>query len=110
MPCFQFTSSIFCVCVLLDSYLCAAFKVCPAGWFKTATSRSCLKLIHTPENWTGARTKCQAENADLVIKLDKEKQNFILANNRFIHVWIGLNDRRQEGTFNWLDDTQKVRM
>ncbi|KAK3732791.1 hypothetical protein RRG08_049947 [Elysia crispata] len=82
-------------------------KVCPAGWFTTATSRLCLKLIHTPENWTDARIKCQAENADLVIKIDQEKQNFMFANSSRLLVWIGLNDRRQEGTFNWLDDTQK---
>ena len=62
-------------------------KVCPAGWFTTATSRLCLKLIHTPENWTDARIKCQAENADLVIKIDQEKQNFMFGNFS-IHVNI----------------------
>ncbi|KAK3786895.1 hypothetical protein RRG08_051697 [Elysia crispata] len=106
--CFQFATSIFCACLLLDSCLCATLKVCPAGWFTTATSRLCLKLIHTPENWTDARIKCQAENADLVIKIDQEKQNFMFANSSRLLVWIGLNDRRQEGTFNWLDDTQKA--
>ncbi|KAK3759677.1 hypothetical protein RRG08_025123 [Elysia crispata] len=86
-------------------------QLCPPMWRASKTSRSCVKLFLSKKSWRDARKACQAHGADLLINYNQEKEKLIYEEKdtlSYITCWIGLNDRTQEGDFNWLDNRQKV--
>ncbi|KAK3799405.1 hypothetical protein RRG08_047633 [Elysia crispata] len=63
------------------------------------------------KQWDSARRYCQYQRADLLINYNQENEKLIYEEKDTlldIDCWIGLNDRKQEGDFNWLDNRQKI--
>ncbi|KAK3800516.1 hypothetical protein RRG08_048722 [Elysia crispata] len=64
-------------------------------------------MYHEKKSWRDARKTCQAVNGDLVINVDRKKLKVIEEERKKYtpaKVWIGLNDRKSEGGFRWLDE------
>ncbi|XP_053408178.1 uncharacterized protein LOC123560994 isoform X2 [Mercenaria mercenaria] len=79
---------------------------CPEGY--TLNGIKCYRRNpDDPVDWYSAREKCANEGADLVTIQSEEDQQYL---SSFIQseTWIGLNDRRKEGSFKWLDATAEV--
>nr|XP_022296221.1 low affinity immunoglobulin epsilon Fc receptor-like [Crassostrea virginica] len=55
------------------------------------------------ETWDAARTVCQRYSGDLVSITSHSIQTFLQSECNSGVYWIGLNDKRTEGTFVWLD-------
>ncbi|KAK3773191.1 hypothetical protein RRG08_022945 [Elysia crispata] len=86
-------------------------QLCPPGWRPSLTSRSCVKVFLELKPWDSARRYCQYQRADLLINYNQENKKLIYEEKDTlldIDCWIGLNDRKQEGDFNWLDNRQKI--
>ena len=71
---------------------------------------SCYQFnVHTAHHatWESAETACTTfQGAELVSVLDAKEQNYILKElkgMKITQVWLGLNDRSKEGTFQWSD-------
>ncbi|KAL5011088.1 hypothetical protein ScPMuIL_013393 [Solemya velum] len=79
---------------------------CPRGWRKFRTS--CYQVNNPTKNWLDARKACQAQGADLARVADSRAQSVISGWVRNKFVWIGLNDRHNESTWVWLDDTKAI--
>ncbi|KAK3764588.1 hypothetical protein RRG08_000380 [Elysia crispata] len=94
-----------------DFYFSIGLNFCSSGWLQSPTSYSCIKFYHEKKSWGDARNTCQAVNGNLIINLDDKKENLIAA-QRKRHTdeefWIGLNDRKNEDHFKWLDGTQMI--
>ena len=72
-------------------------------------SGSCYKLFTQPLAWSTAKESCQALGAALV-KIDSSVENDFISNNFLTYspatkYWIGLNDLRNEGQFEWSDES-----
>ncbi|XP_053408183.1 uncharacterized protein LOC123559963 [Mercenaria mercenaria] len=79
---------------------------CPEGY--TLNGIKCYRWNpDDPVDWYSAREKCADEGADLVTIQSEEEQQYL---SSFIQseTWIGLNDRRKEGLFSWLDTSAEV--
>ena len=79
---------------------------CPCGW-KTYRG-SCYKFdTSSKKSWDDARSACLAMTSDLVSIGNYYEQVFIVSETRKYgrgqHFWIGLNDKRVEGIFEWSD-------
>ncbi|KAK3753965.1 hypothetical protein RRG08_006345 [Elysia crispata] len=100
---------IYGVYLLLDFSLCITMtELCPFEWRPSLTSRSCIKLFWKQKPWKDARKICQTHGGDLLTNYDKEKRDVVYGRKHKGRFWIGLNDRRKEGNFEWLDDNQTI--
>ncbi|XP_076004152.1 macrophage mannose receptor 1b isoform X2 [Genypterus blacodes] len=66
----------------------------------------CFHLHRTPKTWTDAQLECRKEGGDLVSIRNVEDQGFVISQLGYAssdELWIGLNDRRTEGLFDWSD-------
>ncbi|KAK3732795.1 hypothetical protein RRG08_065036, partial [Elysia crispata] len=97
---------------LSASHVLHCLNFCSSGWLQSPTSYSCIKLYSEQKSWFDARSTCQAVNGDLMIKIDDMKQNLIEDQRQSLRlkeeIWFGLNDRKNEGHYNWLDGTQTI--
>ena len=59
----------------------------------------CYKLYEDPLTWDAADRKCKEEGARLTSIHDEEENEFI--STMGITVWIGGNDKNQEGIWSW---------
>ncbi|XP_039456320.1 C-type lectin domain family 17, member A-like isoform X2 [Oreochromis aureus] len=66
-------------------------------------NHSCYLLSESFGSWDAARRDCRGREADLVVINSPEEQN--LLSKITTEVWIGLNDKEQEGTWKWVDGT-----
>ncbi|KAK3765306.1 hypothetical protein RRG08_027312 [Elysia crispata] len=96
------------LCLFTVPVTCTDLALCPSGWLTSLTSRSCILPYKKFKSWDEARVWCKADAGDLLIKVDKEKLNLLYENHIRGAFWIGLNDKRQEGKFIWLDDKQTI--
>ncbi|XP_043228976.1 macrophage mannose receptor 1-like [Amphibalanus amphitrite] len=75
---------------------------CKEGWVKQ--KNRCYKPIKCPLRWLDARERCQrmAPMADLAT-INSSSENDFLVNmmSNKMPFWIGLNDREQEGEYQW---------
>ncbi|XP_035770269.1 CD209 antigen-like protein A [Neolamprologus brichardi] len=71
------------------------------GWSKF--NHNCYYLSEISDSWNAARMDCRARGGDLVVIDSPEEQNFL--STITTDVWIGLNDKEQEGTWKWVDGT-----
>uniref|UniRef100_I3KV81 C-type lectin domain-containing protein n=1 Tax=Oreochromis niloticus TaxID=8128 RepID=I3KV81_ORENI len=77
-------------------------NTCPVGW--RSFNHSCYLLSKSFGSWDAARRDCRDRGADLLVINSPEEQNF-LSTITTEGVWIGLNDKEQEGTWKWVDGT-----
>uniref|UniRef100_A0A7M5WWI0 Uncharacterized protein n=1 Tax=Clytia hemisphaerica TaxID=252671 RepID=A0A7M5WWI0_9CNID len=84
---------------------------CPQGWFLRCGK--CYLYVDEKRQWNDAQYNCKQRGANLVT-VDEEATNAFLA--RYISFksgdtrtsWIGLNDRAEEGKFEWVDGTRPL--
>ena len=80
-----------------------SFSACPNGW--TPNGASCYKFeTSRQQSWDNARSACLAMSADLVSIGNAQEQAFIVSEARKHdedQFWIGFNDKRVEGKFEW---------
>ncbi|BFZ06471.1 hypothetical protein BsWGS_09509 [Bradybaena similaris] len=89
-------------------------QTCPAGW--KAYGNNCYKMLGTSQGyqltWSGAQSSCsdQATGGSLVTISDSATQTWLLQNilssyPTIYNIWIGLNDRDNEGGYVWADNS-----
>uniref|UniRef100_A0A668A4W8 C-type lectin domain-containing protein n=1 Tax=Myripristis murdjan TaxID=586833 RepID=A0A668A4W8_9TELE len=98
---FQFCFIVLLYCMIFFMSLYVSEKTCPAGW--RMFSCVCYFVSTESKPWEQARLDCRDRGADLVIIDSPEEQTFISSHKT--SVWIGLNDRDNEGTWKWTDGT-----
>uniref|UniRef100_A0A3B5AZ46 Macrophage mannose receptor 1-like n=1 Tax=Stegastes partitus TaxID=144197 RepID=A0A3B5AZ46_9TELE len=66
----------------------------------------CFHLDRTKKTWSDAQKQCRDEGGNLVSIRNVEDQSFVISQLGFAstdELWIGLNDRKTEGLFDWTD-------
>uniref|UniRef100_A0A8C6L8C7 Mannose receptor, C type 1b n=1 Tax=Nothobranchius furzeri TaxID=105023 RepID=A0A8C6L8C7_NOTFU len=66
----------------------------------------CFHLQRTTQTWPDAQRECRKDGGDLVTINNVEDQSFVISQLGYAsgdELWIGLNDRRTEGLFDWSD-------
>ncbi|KAF1383676.1 hypothetical protein PFLUV_G00134320 [Perca fluviatilis] len=66
----------------------------------------CFHLNRTQKTWSDAQRECRNEGGDLVSIRNVEDQSFVISQLGYTstdELWIGLNDRKMEGLFDWTD-------
>uniref|UniRef100_UPI003AAF93A9 macrophage mannose receptor 1-like n=1 Tax=Centroberyx gerrardi TaxID=166262 RepID=UPI003AAF93A9 len=66
----------------------------------------CFHLQRAQKTWTDAQTECRKEGGDLASIHNVEDQSFVISQLGYAtsdELWIGLNDRKTEGLFDWGD-------
>ncbi|XP_063787578.1 hepatic lectin-like isoform X4 [Pseudophryne corroboree] len=66
---------------------------------------SCYYFSYIKSNWMKARAMCIGRDSDLTVITSEAEQNFVSAKTKNIPFWIGLNDIKEEGKWEWLDGT-----
>ena len=85
-----------------------SFAGCPCDW---ATYRgSCYKFeTSSRKSWDSARSACLGMSSDLVSITNVQEQGFITSITRKYggeRFWLGFNDKRVEGKFEWSDGSR----
>lgn len=75
-------------------------KTCPVGW--RMFSHACYFFSNESGSWDKGREDCRDRGADLVV-VDSHEEKIFLSRLTKKTVWIGLNDRDEEGTWKWVD-------
>uniref|UniRef100_A0AAQ6IGE7 Mannose receptor, C type 1b n=1 Tax=Anabas testudineus TaxID=64144 RepID=A0AAQ6IGE7_ANATE len=84
-------------------------RFCPSPWIPY--NGHCFYLIRTSKTWSDAQKACRKEHGDLVSIRNVEDQSFVISQLGYgpsDELWIGLNDRKTEGLFDWSDQTTTV--
>ncbi|XP_074544941.1 macrophage mannose receptor 1-like [Halichoeres trimaculatus] len=66
----------------------------------------CFYLNRTEKTWSDAQRDCRSRGGDLVTVRNVEDQSFVISQLGYTstdELWIGLNDRKTEGLFEWSD-------
>ncbi|XP_076601189.1 macrophage mannose receptor 1-like [Chaetodon auriga] len=66
----------------------------------------CFYLNRTQKTWSDAKKACRKEGGDLVSIRNVEDQSFVISQLGYAstdELWIGLNDKKTEGLFDWTD-------
>ncbi|XP_039672406.1 macrophage mannose receptor 1-like [Perca fluviatilis] len=66
----------------------------------------CFHLQRTQKTWSDAKKACRKEGGDLVSIRNVEDQSFVISQLGYAstdELWIGLNDKKTEGLFDWSD-------
>ncbi|TMS09857.1 Macrophage mannose receptor 1 [Larimichthys crocea] len=77
---------------------------CPSPWIPY--NGHCFHLQRVAKTWSGAQIECRKEGGDLVSIRNAEDQGFVISQLGYAstdELWIGLNDIRTEGLFDWSD-------
>ena len=63
--------------------------------------------VSTPINWLDAQSSCAIWGGDLTSITTERENNYLntIITSSLSNCWIGLNDRDEEGTYTWIDDT-----
>ncbi|KAI4809335.1 hypothetical protein KUCAC02_018227, partial [Chaenocephalus aceratus] len=77
---------------------------CSAPWIPY--NGHCFNLNRTQKTWPDAQRDCRFEGGDLATIRNVEDQSFVISQLGYKstdELWIGLNDRKTEGQFDWID-------
>ncbi|XP_075907454.1 CD209 antigen-like protein B [Nelusetta ayraudi] len=74
---------------------------CPRGWLLFASR--CYYVSSQRTNWADSRRDCRRRGSDLVIIETRLEQAFLTG--FAAAAWVGMTDRRREGTWVWVDGT-----
>ncbi|XP_035696426.1 low affinity immunoglobulin epsilon Fc receptor-like [Branchiostoma floridae] len=94
---------------LTEKTCCNKTLTCPSGYERFCEKPDmCYKFSTDEKNYADARSACKAAGGHLAMPKDKATSEFLakqvpLINNKQKHIWIGLTDQVQEGTFVWDD-------
>uniref|UniRef100_A0A3Q2ZE58 C-type lectin domain-containing protein n=1 Tax=Kryptolebias marmoratus TaxID=37003 RepID=A0A3Q2ZE58_KRYMA len=95
-------SGRFTLCFMSDTiFFCVDMGFCSAPWIPY--NGHCFHLYRTDKTWADARSACRKEGGDLASIRNLEDQSFVIAQLGYDEVWIGLNDKKTEGLFDWTD-------
>ncbi|XP_068964635.1 CD209 antigen isoform X2 [Petaurus breviceps papuanus] len=88
----------------LNKTLSTLCHPCPCNW--KFYKDSCYYFSLSRKPWEAAREDCEADDSKLVIISSSEEQNYLKqkanSNQRW---WVGLSDKKKEGTWHWVDGT-----
>ncbi|XP_066295830.1 C-type Lectin CRL-like isoform X2 [Branchiostoma lanceolatum] len=82
---------------------CKMASSCPDRY--TTWRGICYKVFNTLKTFSGAAAACREDGGTLAMPRDAETNAFLIslsANGR-VNFWFGLHDRREEGSFEWVD-------
>uniref|UniRef100_A0A3Q4H2H0 C-type lectin domain-containing protein n=1 Tax=Neolamprologus brichardi TaxID=32507 RepID=A0A3Q4H2H0_NEOBR len=87
----------------LTNVSCFEQGFCSAPWIPY--NGHCFHLQRNAQTWSGAQKACRAEGGDLATIRNVEDQSFVISHTiqTMPLLWIGLNDIRTEGLFDWSD-------
>ncbi|RUS84408.1 hypothetical protein EGW08_007792 [Elysia chlorotica] len=108
---YNYVSWIYCL-LLTDVFLGVGSK-CPNEWTYYSGSKSCMRVFEKGKTWDDARVQCRKYGGDLVINAYGEKTKKIseLGQGTLQKTfWVGLNDKKVEGLFEWVDGTPLIVM
>ncbi|XP_035689274.1 alpha-N-acetylgalactosamine-specific lectin-like isoform X2 [Branchiostoma floridae] len=78
---------------------------CPTGY--TEFRGICYKAFYTEKTFSDAAAACREDGGTLAIPRDAETNAFLISLHNAVsysgHFWFGLHDRREEGSFEWVD-------
>ncbi|KAM3604133.1 uncharacterized protein V6R79_006931 [Siganus canaliculatus] len=77
---------------------------CPAPWIPY--NGHCFHLQRAAKTWSDAQKECRKEEGDLASIHNVEDQSFVISQLGYAsndELWIGLNDKKTEGLFDWSD-------
>jgi hypothetical protein len=76
---------------------------CTGGDAQTEHDGHCYFYVATPFEWSAARLFCQTQGAHLVTYASQDENNAVRGRLPITSdLWIGLDDRDDEGTFEWV--------
>ncbi|XP_065434277.1 C-type lectin domain family 4 member A-like [Chrysemys picta bellii] len=78
-------------------------SLCPNQWI--SNQGRCYNFSLDKLSWDASRSRCQKEQADLVVINDLEEQAFLSKRHGQSVYWIGLTDVAQENSWKWVDGT-----
>ncbi|KAK3759104.1 hypothetical protein RRG08_040658 [Elysia crispata] len=81
-------------------------------WSFNPASGTMMRASQDKKTWVDARAVCQTEGGELAEIQDPHTNAFVadlISSNGGGPHWIGLNDRREENRFVWLDKNEEVR-
>uniref|UniRef100_A0A3B4A4A9 Mannose receptor, C type 1b n=1 Tax=Periophthalmus magnuspinnatus TaxID=409849 RepID=A0A3B4A4A9_9GOBI len=79
---------------------------CASPWIPY--SGHCFHLHREAKTWSDAVKDCRKEGGDLISIRHVEDQSFVISQLGYAatdELWIGLNDQRTEGLFEWIDQS-----
>ncbi|XP_023191646.1 macrophage mannose receptor 1-like [Xiphophorus maculatus] len=79
---------------------------CSAPW--VPYNGHCFRLYQNAQSWSGAQTACRKDGGDLASIRNMEDNSFVTSELGYAstdELWIGLNDIKTEGLFDWTDHT-----
>ncbi|KAJ3605426.1 hypothetical protein NHX12_027473 [Muraenolepis orangiensis] len=76
---------------------------CPAGWLRF--NHKCFLFKDQKEDWSSARSWCEAQGAGLAVIDDQYENDFVSSYLKDLEgpAWIGMSDRRAEDQYVWVD-------
>uniref|UniRef100_A0A8C5CCB1 Mannose receptor, C type 1b n=1 Tax=Gadus morhua TaxID=8049 RepID=A0A8C5CCB1_GADMO len=77
---------------------------CPSPWIPY--NGHCFYLNRTKKTWPAAQTECGKSGGSLASIGNIEDKSFVISQLGYVvtdELWIGLNDRKMEGLFDWID-------
>uniref|UniRef100_A0A674PBS8 Mannose receptor, C type 1b n=1 Tax=Takifugu rubripes TaxID=31033 RepID=A0A674PBS8_TAKRU len=99
--CYIQLQSISCVVIVTAA---AEAGFCLTPWIPFNTH--CFRLIRTLNTWSDAQRQCRKIGGDLASVHSIEDQSFLISQSGYAstdEIWIGLNDGKSEGLFEWAD-------
>ncbi|XP_044541316.1 CD209 antigen-like protein C [Gracilinanus agilis] len=88
----------------LNRTLSAVCRPCLSEW--KFYKDSCYYFSVTRKPWEAAKKACEADFSNLVIISSSEEQNYLKLRANFNHqLWVGLSDKKNEGSWHWVDGT-----
>ncbi|XP_035697815.1 uncharacterized protein LOC118430888, partial [Branchiostoma floridae] len=84
---------------------------CPEWYVPFRSGRQCFRFALYEKNYTAARADCEADGGHLAIPSNPATNRYLVDHITVkypsgLHVWFGLTDLAEEGTWVWADGTQ----
>ncbi|XP_074061187.1 CD209 antigen isoform X2 [Macrotis lagotis] len=88
----------------LNKTLSSICRSCPDGW--KLYKGSCYFFSVTRKPWEVAREACEVDGTNLAIINSPDEHTYLRQHADYgRQLWIGLSDKKKEGTWHWVDGT-----